>query len=105
MIWVEPRRKKETGETWVLNEAPNLPGGKVTIEAEIQFTSNNEAFSKFIIGGKSTMWRGAWYDDRCVWDPLNVEDAWGNSAYRTVTFHEAPSGDLFAWLQENAVKQ
>lgn len=30
---------------------------------------------------------------------------WRDTAYRTITFDEAPSGDLLAWLQENATPQ
>lgn len=30
---------------------------------------------------------------------------WINQAYRTITFNEAPTGDLLTWLQANAVKQ
>jgi hypothetical protein len=30
---------------------------------------------------------------------------WINSAYRTVTFLDPPTGDLLTWLQANAVKQ
>lgn len=30
---------------------------------------------------------------------------WNGEEYRTVTFDEAPSGDLLAWLQANAVQQ
>lgn len=30
---------------------------------------------------------------------------WINQAYRTITFDEAPTGDLLAWLQANAVQQ
>lgn len=104
MIWVEPRRKK-SGETWVINETPNLPGRDVVIEAEIRFETNDNTFSKFVVGGKMSLWRGVWYDDGCVWDPLDVEDAWINDAYRTVTFYEALTGDLLTWLQANAVKQ
>ena len=35
------------------------------------------------------------------------DTAWTNGmdAYRTVTFDEAPSGDLLTWLQANAVQQ
>lgn len=30
---------------------------------------------------------------------------WIKQAYRTITFDEAPTGDLLAWLQANAVQQ
>lgn len=35
----------------------------------------------------------------------DVRRNWTNDAYRTITFLEPPTGDLLAWLQENAVKQ
>jgi hypothetical protein len=37
-----------------------------------------------------------------AWDQRR---GWRDTAYRTITFDEAPSGDLLAWLQENATPQ
>lgn len=36
---------------------------------------------------------------------LAYRDGWRGQVYRTITFDEAPSGDLLAWLQENATPQ
>lgn len=107
MIWVEPRRKKASGETWALNATLTPPGADVQIEAEIRFASNNKTFSKFRVGGKSTLYRGVYYDDENVYDPLifDENEGWFDVAYRTVTFYETPPDALLAWLQSNAIKQ
>lgn len=36
---------------------------------------------------------------------LAYRNGWQGEVYRTITFDEAPSGDLLAWLQENATPQ
>lgn len=36
---------------------------------------------------------------------LAYRNGWRGQVYRTITFDEAPSGDLLAWLQENATPQ
>lgn len=36
---------------------------------------------------------------------LAYRNGWRGEVYRTITFDEAPSGDLLAWLQENATPQ
>lgn len=36
---------------------------------------------------------------------LAYRNGWRGQGYRTITFDEAPSGDLLAWLQENATPQ
>lgn len=104
MIWIEPRGKKASGETWELNATLTLPGYDTQIEAEIRFASNNKTFSKFRVGGERALYMGVYYDDENVYDPFTGE-GWFDVAYRTVTFHETPQGALLAWLQSNAVKQ
>lgn len=42
-------------------------------------------------------------EDTSVYEPYG--HGWKSDAYRTITFLESPTGDLLAWLQENAVKQ
>lgn len=107
MIWVEPRRKKETGETWIINAKVVLPGHDTQIETEIRFTSNNKTFSKFSVGGKLAVYMGVYYDDENVYNPFTIDEneGWEDVAYRTVVFYESPTGALLTWLQANAVKQ
>lgn len=104
MIWIEPRRKTASGETWALNATITLPGADAQIEAEIRFASNNKTFSKFRVGGRRALYYGVYYDDENVYEPF-AGGGWLDVAYRTVTFHETPPDALLAWLQSNAVKQ
>ena len=107
MIWIEPRGKKASGETWALNATLTLPGADTQIEAKIRFASNNKTFSKFMVGGKRALYMGVHYDDENVYNPFTMDEneGWVDVAYRTVTFHETPPDALLAWLQSNAVKQ
>ena len=104
MIYNYPiRKKKQSGETWVINESPELnPGHTYTIS----FISNNQPFTR-IVFAESTRFNSLLY-----YDDVEVADGYGSStyvfndeSYRTVTFLEPPPGDLLTWLQANAVKQ
>ena len=82
---------------------PNLSAGS-TQTFSVSFTSNGQQyigfrFSHYYMGdnlGYVTSSGGI-----TVYD---MEEGW-TSAYATITFDEAPSGDLLTWLQENAVQQ
>lgn len=84
-------------ETWVLN-------------TRIDSTINETFSASFISAGNSysqieitSMFSQTWIS----YDSTNVygNGSWTNEAYRTVVFDTAPSGYLFAWLQENGTKQ
>lgn len=65
------------------------------------FTSNGNKYSVFKIYGWEWIKPGIYYDNTRVNDGYGFTD----EAYRTITFDEAPTGDLLAWLQANAVQQ
>lgn len=109
MIYNKPQRKK--GETWVLNDSIKYAP---EIVSQIRFqTFNSEretvvTYTKITITvvssiRKSIEFSGAegglpnWYP----YSRMGWETGWD----RTITFLESPTGDLLAWLQENAVKQ
>ena len=98
------------GKTWTFDTSkaptsmfPNLSAGS-TQTFSVSFTSNGQQyigfrFSHYYMGdnlGYVTSSGGI-----TVYD---MEEGW-TSAYATITFDEAPSGDLLTWLQENAVQQ
>ena len=90
-----------SGETWVLNETPTITPAQDNTYS-IAFTSNNTTYSTFKILypiGNT----GIYYDSTKVYNGDNI--TWTNSAYRTVTFETAPTGDLLTWLQDNGTKQ
>ena len=82
-------------ETWVLNDTITLSSH--TFSAA--FTSNGTEFSSIYITATALYYRGT----------KNIKVytnwTWTNSAYRTLVFDTAPTGDLLTWLQANGVKQ
>ena len=90
-----------SGETWLLNNeglSVSLSGWSYSIS----FTSNNQSYSTFACHFNSPNDAGIYYGDTKVYDTNTL---WVNSAYRTVTFYTAPTGDLLTWLQNNGTKQ
>ena len=98
------------GKTWTFDTSkaptsmfPNLSAGS-TQTFSVSFTSNGQQyigfrFSHYYMGdnlGYVTSSGGI-----TVYD---MEEGW-TSAYATITFDEAPSGDLLTWLQANATPQ
>ena len=100
-----------SGETWLLNEQPQWIGIS-SRDFSIQFTSNNQSFTLFRFNRSGANQYDLQYNDVAVnggtWNnSLNRPNwtGWANSAYRTVTFETAPTGDLLTWLQANGTKQ
>lgn len=97
---------KANGETWVLNEnCSDFSSNGFTIN----FISNNMNFTNMSIQGGITA-TSLYYDDTPVATAnfgaigYSIFD-WENQAYRTITFLEAPAGNLLTWLQANGTKQ
>ena len=97
--------------TWLLNEQPQWIGIS-SRDFSVQFTSNNQSFTLFRFNRSGANQYDLQYNDVVVnggtWNnSLNRPNwtGWTNSAYRTVTFDTAPTGDLLTWLQANGTKQ
>lgn len=95
------------GETWLINEEPDLffQGSLISFYAD--FTSNNKQFVR--LGGiqGQTPVLNYYLPSSSLYDQVyyGVEGGyWNDEAYRTITFDTAPTGDLLTWLQANAVK-
>lgn len=107
------RCHQEVALTWVLNDTLTLFGAE-TKQFDINFVSNNQSFKSmyFTVGAGPYMryltdttdaWSGVMvYSSHFDWKDYDETDT---SAYKTVTFETAPSGDLLAWLQANATPQ
>lgn len=93
--------KFQNGYTWVLNNSYTTPSGTLKEFDTPAFTSNGNKYSVLKIYG------GEWIKPGIYYDNTRVNDGYGftDEAYRTITFDEAPTGDLLAWLQANAVQQ
>ena len=100
------------GETWVIDENPQLTINGNFINFTITFTSNNTVYRKLYAAD----YGGGYYYLFYYEVPANNEGplvysiknytlkAWNDEAYRTIIFDTAPTGDLLTWLQANAVK-
>ena len=100
MIYNLPRAKKDYSGTWVINESCDL-GYDAVINADIAFRSNSISFPSIQIQGTMLPGSGIYYGTtRVCAESLQ----WTDTKYRTITFAEAPTGDLLAWLKDNAVK-
>ena len=98
-------------ETWLLNENPQWIGIS-SRDFSIKFTSNNQSFTLFRFNRSGVNQYDLQYNDVVVnggpWNnSLNRPNwtGWTNQAYRTITFANAPTGDLLTWLQNNGTKQ
>lgn len=91
---------KATGETWVLNEYILIAEDEHIWN--VTFTSNGATYTKLTWNSftKSILI----YDSTVVFWQSPVAK-WLDQAYRTITFLEAPTGELLTWLQSNGTKQ
>lgn len=99
LVWakVEP---EPTGETWVINESPNVTTGVFDVE----YSSNNQDFVRLILASFGAV-KINFIDSNTTITTVYNDGIWTNQAYRTITFSTPPTGDLLTWLQANAVKQ
>lgn len=98
--------------TWQLNDTLTLFGME-TKQFDINFISNNQSFKaiKFNLSASpimryltdvDTQSGITQYSENFKW---MGEDDTDHSAFRTITFETAPTGELLTWLQANAVPQ
>lgn len=102
----------EIALTWQLNDRLTLFGEETKV-FYINFTSNNQSFKGmcFTLSADPIMYYTTdadmgsgvtLYSENFKWMGHDETD---RSAYRTITFETAPTGDLLAWLQANATPQ
>lgn len=93
--------------TWYFNQTLSIPVS--TTSTTFSTRAHYEGDSKTITGiqiinrgdNPNMSYFGSGFAST-AWDQRR---GWRDTAYRTITFDEAPSGDLLAWLQENATPQ
>ena len=97
------------GKTWVLNE---VLSGSVDKSANFQSSDGTSYVRiKYGFNGNLGFYTLQYFSTASETDPLwvyaqtNGQSRWRDSAKRTITFSEPPTGDLLAWLQANAVQQ
>lgn len=114
---------KASGETWVLTLDDFLtPVIMINpIATEIPFISNTTAFTKIRIYETPDIYNGQpayskrlyYYKEdgtyivagKYYYVDNSYIDKEINTSYLTITFLEAPTGDLLTWLQANGIKQ
>ena len=82
-------------ETWVLNTTGTVPSSVF----RVSFTSNGKSWSGIVGQDQHLMYMGDYSSTDAYYN------GWTNSAYRTLVFDTAPTGDLLTWLQANGQKQ
>lgn len=93
------QQEPSSGETWVLNESSIT----TLARTNVNFTSNDTSFiSIYCQEGKVNE---LYYQNTDGNDTVAYAGSWSNTAYRTITFASAPTGDLLTWLQANGTKQ
>lgn len=102
------KQSSSTEETWVLNDKLS---GTLVGSYNINFTSNNKKYSQiqFLYDTDDGIAVWYWYTDGSNYDisynDMGSPKGWQNTAYKTITFDTAPTGDLLTWLQANGTKQ
>lgn len=105
-------QSESTALTWQLNDTLTLFGME-TKQFDINFISNNQSFKAiyFTLGADPYMSYLTDVDTKSGITPYSENFKWmgydetDHSAFRTITFETAPTGELLTWLQSNAVPQ
>lgn len=97
MIWNMRRRKKKVSLKWYFNPQPSIVRNYTYTAI---FTSNGRKFISLNTSTSSFM-GGITYGDKDLVYVLS-QRRWSKEAWRTVEFEKEPTGDLLAFLQENA---
>lgn len=105
-------QSESTALTWQLNDTLTLFGME-TKQFDINFISSNQSFKAiyFTLGASPIMRYLTDVDTQSGITPYSENFKWmgeddtDHSAFRTITFETAPTGELLTWLQSNAVPQ
>lgn len=99
----------DVSKTWVLNE---VLSGSVDKSANFQSSDGTSYVRiKYGFNGNLGFYTLQYFSTASETDPLwvyaqtNGQSRWRDSAKRTITFMQNPTGDLLTWLQANAVQQ
>lgn len=101
--------EEPASKSWYLNEG--LSG---TVDATVIFKSfdgTSYVRIKYGFNGNLGFYTLQYFSTTSETDPLwvyaqnNGQSRWRDSAKRTITFDEPPTGDLLAWLEQNATPQ
>ena len=88
--------KLKSEETWLLNTNPEWEGIKTY---DINFISNGEVFIEIAMD-----FRLRYIQPNNPVAVYSENSGWADAAYRTITFDEAPTGDLLTWLEANGTR-
>jgi len=117
MIYNRPRRAKKKQLTWYFNDTLTLPFGSAQegkIVYAVKFKARGESWKSLVLQKSymsfASMWMSAMrfskYSDGSAYQSAwSNTSGWYNTASRTITFDEEPTGDLLTWLQANATPQ
>lgn len=102
-----PSAEPDVSKTWVFNSILSAPDTAPTV-FYANFTSGGSSFKAInadVMAGALSLSYLFLNQDATHTQMGVYYYGWKDASYRTVTFDEAPSGDLLTWLQANATPQ
>lgn len=98
---IEANSKDVPVERWIINGTPVIDDDYIY---DIAFSSMNEIFNGIYLSMPTAIAYSRADQDLGSASAYDEATGWYDQAYRTVDFYEHPTGELLAWLQENAVQ-
>lgn len=93
--------------TWYFNQTLSIPVSttSTTFSTRAHYEGNSKTITGIQIINRGDNPNMSYLGSGFAFTAWDQRRGWVDTAYRTITFDEAPSGDLLAWLQENATPQ
>lgn len=93
--------------TWYFNQTLSIPVSttSTTFSTRAHYEGGSKTITGIQIINRGDNPNMSYLGSGFAFTAWDQRRGWSDTAYRTITFDEAPSGDLLAWLQENATPQ
>lgn len=93
--------------TWYFNQTLSIPVSttSTTFSTRAHYEGDSKTITGIQIINRGDNPNMSYLESGFASTAWDQRRGWRDTAYRTITFDEAPSGDLLAWLQENATPQ
>lgn len=93
--------------TWYFNQTLSIPVSttSTTFSTRAHYEGASKTITVIQIINRGDNPDMSYFGSGFAFTAWDQRRGWRDTAYRTITFDEAPSGDLLAWLQENATPQ
>nr|DAW62195.1 MAG TPA: hypothetical protein [Caudoviricetes sp.] len=93
--------------TWYFNQKLSIPvsATSTTFSTRAHYEGDSKTITGIQIINREDNPNMSYLGSGFAFTAWDQRRGWRDAAYRAITFDEAPSGDLLAWLQENATPQ